>query len=237
MTKHIFLQDPYARSCEARVTSVSNGSVELDKTVFYPRGGGQPGDSGSIKLENETKLSVYDTVKGEKTGQVIHLLHDGVTLPNIGESVIAEIDWNRRYRHMRMHTCLHLLGAIIDAPITGGQLGENKGRLDFDLPKLDLSKEQIELRINQFVQSNQTTTISWISDDDLENQTDLVRTMKVKPPVGQGKVRLLKIGNIDLQPCGGTHVNSTSEIGSVIVRKIENKGKHNRRVHVSFADQ
>ena len=136
-----------------------------------------------------------------------------------------------------MHTCLHLLGAIIDAPITGGQLGENKGRLDFDLPNLDLSKEQIELRLNEIIQSSQPTTISWITDEDLAMQPDLVRTMKVKPPAGKGKVRLLKIGNIDLQPCGGTHVKSTSEIGTVRIHKIQNKGKHNRRIHVSFAEQ
>ena len=237
MTKHIYSENPYTRSCESRITYSSENSIELDSTVFYPTGGGQPGDSGSIKLENGSKITVVNTLKGKNTGQVIHQINDCKAPPLIGETVIATIDWNRRYRHMKMHTCLHLLGAIVDAPITGGQIGENKGRLDFDLAKLDLDKEQIELHLNQLIQSNQPTTTSWIRDEDLAIQPNLVKTMKVKPPAGQGKVRLLEIGNIDLQPCGGTHVKSTGEIGTVRVPKIENKGKHNRRIHVSFADQ
>ncbi len=236
MTKHIFLDNSYTRSCEARVTFSSNNIIELDNTVFYPRGGGQPGDSGSIQLENGTKIQVVDTIKGHNKGQVIHQINDCDTLPILGDSVIATIDWGRRYRHMRMHTCLHLLGAIIDAPITGGQLGESKGRLDFNLPNLGLGKEQIELQLNQLIKSSQPTTISWISDEDFANQPDLVKTMKVRPPADQGKVRLLKIGSIDLQPCGGTHVKCTNEIGTVRVAKIENKGKQNRRIHIKFAD-
>ena len=237
MTKHIFSEDPYTRECEARVIFASEESIELDSTVFYPTGGGQPGDTGFINLKNGTKITVLNTLKDLNTGQVFHQINDCKAPSVLGETVIATIDWDRRYRHMKMHTCLHLLGAIIDAPITGGQLGENKGRLDFDLPNLDLSKEQIELRLNEIIQSSQPTTISWITDEDLAMQPDLVRTMKVKPPAGKGKVRLLKIGNIDLQPCGGTHVKSTSEIGTVRIHKIQTKGKQNRRIHVSFAEQ
>ncbi len=235
-TEQIFAADAYARACEARVTHSAPGAIQLDRTVFYPAGGGQPGDRGVLKLADGANIQVLNSVKGEGEGEILHLVADDAPVPAIGTALTAEIDWARRHKHMRMHTCLHLLCAVIDAPVTGGQLSEQKGRLDFDLPDLSLDKGEIEARLNQLIARDAPTGTRWISDADLAAQPDLVRTMKVKPPSGQGRVRLLDVKDIDLQPCGGTHVKSTGEIGPVTVRKIENKGKHNRRVNITFKE-
>ena len=235
-TEQVFAEDAYARSCEAKVTHAAPGAIQLDRTVFYAAGGGQPGDSGVLKLADGGEIEVLNTVKGEGAGEILHLTAEDAPAPAIGTALSAEIDWQRRHKFMRMHTCLHLLCAVIDAPVTGGQLSEEKGRLDFDLPELSLDKAEIEARLNELIAGDAPTATQWISDADLAAQPDLVRTMKVKPPSGQGRVRLLEVEDIDLQPCGGTHVKSTAEIGAVTVRKIENKGKHNRRVNITFKE-
>jgi len=236
MTEQIFAEDAYARSCEARIIHSAPGAIQLDRTVFYAAGGGQPGDSGVLRLAEGGEIRVLNTVKDRDGGAILHLVPEDAPLPAAGAALVAEIDWARRHKHMRMHTCLHLLCAIIDAPVTGGQLAEDRGRLDFDLPEPTLDKAEIEARLNQLIAGDTPTSTRWISDDELAAQPDLVRTMKVKPPSGQGRVRLLAVGDIDLQPCGGTHVKSTGEIGPVTVRKIENKGRHNRRVNIIFKE-
>lgn len=236
MTDQLFVEDAYARSCDAQVTLAAPGAIQLDRTVFYAAGGGQPGDSGVLKLTDGTEIPVLNTVKGENAGEILHLVAEDAPLPAPGTALVAELDWERRHKHMRMHTCLHLLCAVIDAPVTGGQLGADKGRLDFDLPELTLEKAEIDARLNELIARDAAVGTRWISDAELAAQPDLVRTMKVQPPTGQGRVRLLEVSDIDLQPCGGTHVKSTGEIGPVTVRKIENKGKHNRRVNIIFKE-
>jgi len=236
VTEQLFAEDAYARSCDARVIHSAPGAIQLDRTVFYAAGGGQPGDSGVLKLADGTEIAVLNTVKGDQAGDILHLVAEDAPLPAPGTELVAELNWQRRHKHMRMHTCLHLLCAIIDAPVTGGQLGEEKGRLDFDLPELTLEKSEIDARLNELIARDATVGTRWISEAELAVQPDLVRTMKVKPPSGQGRVRLLEVSDIDLQPCGGTHVKSTGEIGPVTVRKIENKGRHNRRVNIIFKE-
>ena len=208
--------------------------IVLDRTVFYPRGGGQPGDSGVLKLAGGGEIEITDCFKDRDTGEHIHVAAEGAALPEIGAAVTAEIDWQRRHRMMRMHTALHLLCAVVEGGVTGGSIGAEKGRLDFDLPDTALDKEHITAELNRLIEENHPVGAKWISDEDLAANPELVRTMSVKPPSGQGRVRVLEIEGVDLQPCGGTHVKATGEIGRVRVGKIENKGKHNRRVNVLF---
>ncbi len=234
MTEHLYGDDAYVQSCEAAVTASGTGGVELDRTVFYPRGGGQPGDTGRLAWTGG-EAAIIDAVKGETAGSVLHVLAEGATPPPPGERVTATLDWERRHRLMRMHTCLHLLSAVLDYPVTGGQVGDGKGRLDFDIPEAILDKEEITTSLNKLVEANHGVEQEWISDEDLAAQPELVKTMSVKPPSGVGRVRLMRIGgDVDLQPCGGTHVKSTGEIGAVRVRKIEKKGRQNRRVSIEL---
>lgn len=240
MTEHLYGDDAYAQSCEAVVTAQGAGGVELDRTVFYPRGGGQPGDTGRLTWAGG-EAEIIDAIKGERLGKgeaagsVIHVLAQGATSPPLGEHVTATLDWDRRYRLMRMHTCLHLLSAVLDYPVTGGQVGDGKGRLDFDIPESILDKEEITASLNELVEADHGVEQDWITEEELAAQPDLVKTMSVKPPVGAGRVRLLRIGgDVDLQPCGGTHVRRTGEIGAVRVRKIEKKGRQNRRVSIEL---
>ncbi len=236
MTELVFRDDAYARRCAAEVTAVGPDGIRLDRTVFYPMGGGQPGDTGVLHLTDGSTVTITDARKGASLDDVVHIAADGATLPDVGSTVEAEIDWERRYRHMRMHTCMHLLTAVIDAPVTGGQLSADKGRLDFDLPTLEMDKAAIAERLNALIAEDRPVAARWIDDDALAAQPELVRTMKVKPPMGQGRVRLMEVEGVDVQPCGGTHVARTGEIGSVLVRKIESKGKQNRRISLGFAD-
>lgn len=230
----LFRDDPYLKSCEASVLSAGPEGIRLDRTVFYPMGGGQPGDSGYLTLEDGSRLPVVDARKGDSHEDVVHILEEGAEPPAPGTKVTAEIDWERRHRLMRMHTCLHLLCSVITGDVTGGQIGESKSRLDFNLPDTSLDKEQITEALNRLVREDHPVTPRWISDEELAAQPELVRTMSVKPPSGGGRVRLLDIPGVDLQPCGGTHVQRTGEIGKIKVGKIENKGRQNRRVNILF---
>lgn len=231
----IFRDDAYQRSCEASVVSAEESGIRLDRTVFYPMGGGQPGDSGVLRLAEGGSLRIVDTRKGETPDDVLHVPEDGAALPAPGSAVTAEIDWERRHRLMRMHTCMHVLCALIEGDVTGGQVGEAKGRLDFNLPDTRLDKEALTAALNRIVAEDHPVRPRWITDAELAANPQLVRTMSVKPPRGQGKVRLLEIEGVDLQPCGGTHVRRTGEIGPVAIGKIENKGRQNRRVNILFA--
>jgi misacylated tRNA(Ala) deacylase len=240
MTELIFREDAYARSCAARVVAADERGIRLDRTVFYPTGGGQPGDKGVLRLASGEAIAIIDTVKGEGPDEVIHVAAPGAAVPAAGAEVTAEIDWPRRHRLMRMHTCLHLLCAIVPGAVTGGQVSDGKGRLDFDVPGASLDKETIAARLNQLIAEGHNVTPRWISDAELALRPELVRTMSVKPPKGAGQVRLMEIAGgdipIDLQPCGGTHIRNTAEIGSVILGKIENKGRQNRRINIAFAE-
>jgi misacylated tRNA(Ala) deacylase len=230
----IFRDDAYARACPAVVTAIDERGIRLDNTVFYPAGGGQPGDVGVLRRP-AGDIAIVDAIKGAAPDEVIHVPAPGSAMPAIGESVTAEIDWARRHRLMRMHTCLHLLCAVVPGAVTGGQISDGKARLDFDVPGATLDKDEITARLNALIAADHAVTPRWIADEELAAHPELVRTMTVKPPTGQGRVRLLDIGGIDLQPCGGTHVRRTGEIGAVAVAKIENKGKQNRRINVVFA--
>ena len=236
MTELLFRDDAYARSCDARVLAVDGRGIRLDRTVFYPVGGGQPGDTGVLRLSSGQSVMIVDTVKGEARDEVIHVAAPGSALPEPGTELVAEIDWERRHRLMRMHTCLHLLCSVVPGAVTGGQVSEGRGRLDFDVPGSSLDKEAITSRLNALIIEGHPVGPRWITDAELAAQPELVRTMSVKPPSGAGRVRLMEISGVDLQPCGGTHVRNTAEIGPVAVAKIENKGKQNRRVILAFAE-
>ena len=234
MTELIFRDDAYERSCTARVVAVDERGIRLDRTVFYPTGGGQPGDTGILTLADAT-IAIVDTVKGDAADEVIHVPAPNTALPRPGDAVTAAIDWDRRHRLMRMHTCLHLLCAVVPGAVTGGAVGDGRGRLDFDVPGASLDKEAIAAGLNKLIAEEHAVAPRWIDDGELAARPELVRTMSVKPPTGAGKVRLLEIADVDLQPCGGTHVKNTAEIGPVEIGKIENKGRQNRRINVVFA--
>lgn len=231
----LFRDDAYLKSCDAEVVSVGPEGIRLDRTVFYPEGGGQPGDSGVLRLPDGRELRIADTRKGERHDDTLLIPAEGEALPEAGTKVTAEIDWERRYRHMRMHTCMHLLCSLVEGDVTGGQVGAEKSRLDFNLPDGSPDKAWLTAELNRLIQEDHPVTQVWITDDELAAQPELVRTMSVKPPSGAGRVRLLKIEGVDLQPCGGTHVARTGEIGPVEIGKIENKGKQNRRINLRFA--
>ena len=237
MTAFLFREDSYLRSSPAKVVSIgSDGGITLDQTVFYATSGGQPGDSGTITRADGTPIAIATAVhpEGDKT-RISHLPADGQTLPEVGDVVVAEIDWDRRYRLMRMHTALHLLSVVLPFPVTGGSISEDKGRLDFSMPEAPSDLSAIEAQLNALVAGEYRVEQEWITDAEMAANPDLVKTMNVKPPSGQGRVRLIRIGDVDLQPCGGTHVANTKEIGRLALGKIENKGKQNRRVNLVFA--
>jgi misacylated tRNA(Ala) deacylase len=234
MTELLFRDDAYLRSCPARVVAVDERGIRLDRTVFYPTGGGQPGDCGALRLADGTAVAIVDTIKGDSADEVIHVPAPGAAVPQPGAEVTAEIDWERRHKLMRMHTCLHLLCAVVPGAVTGGSVGDGRGRLDFDVPGASLDKEAIAAGLNRLIAEGHAVAPRWIDDAELAARPELVRTMSVKPPTGTGKVRLLEIEGVDLQPCGGTHVRDTGEIGAVEITKIENKGRQNRRINLTF---
>ena len=228
----IFRSDPYLSSSEATVVAVLEEGLILDKTVFYPEGGGQPGDMGRI-ANNTFEADVTNTIKS--TGGILHLIDNKLGSISAGDDVKIDIDWERRYSLMRMHTALHILCSIVDGAVTGGSVGIQKSRLDFDIPGERPDKESLTQQLMEIVDRNYPVVSSWISDQELQENPDLIRTMSVKPPTGTGQVRMIRIGDaIDFQPCGGTHVKSTGEIGKIKVSKIENKGKQNRRINLTW---
>ncbi len=235
-TEELFRADAYLRSCDAVVVSAGAEGVVLDRTVFYYESGGQPGDSGTLSAPGGAAIEIADTRRDRTSGAILHIPR--APLPGIaaGMTLSAEIDWTRRYRHMRMHTALHLLCAVVPGQVTGGQIGDGKGRLDFNVATDALDRARIEAELNRLIREDHPAMARWIGDDELAAKPELVRTMSVKPPSGAGQVRLLDIPGVDLQPCGGTHVARTAEIGAVVVAKIENKGRQNRRVIVQLVD-
>jgi misacylated tRNA(Ala) deacylase len=232
-TEPLFQQNAYLRQCTASVVEATAAGIVLDRTVFYPLGGGQPGDTGLLRAADGREWRVLDTRKGDG-GRIVHLVDDAVALPATGTPLEAVLDWERRYAHMRMHTCLHLLGSVLRYGVTGGQIASDKGRLDFDTQD-EIDKARVSVAVNGLVAGNHPVRSQWIRDEELDAQPELVRTMSVQPPRGAGRIRLLEIPGVDLQPCGGTHVAATGEIGPVTVTKVENKGKRNKRVYIAFA--
>ena len=234
-TELLFRDDAYLKTTQARVLGINerNGII-LDRTVFYATGGGQPGDVGVLLSANGTNTKIANTVYGEDKSQIIHVPAEGEILPEIGSEVAATLDWDIRYKRMRIHTALHVLTTVLPYPVTGGAIGDGEGRLDFDIPDAGQDKDEITAELMRRISQNAAVTYRWITDEELEANPSLVKTMSVKPPMGTGRVRLVEIAGLDLQPCGGTHVNNTSEIGSVAITAIEKKGKINRRVRIAL---
>lgn len=235
MTHPLFRDDAYLREGEAKVVALTpEGGIVLDQSVFYPTGGGQPGDSGQLSWEG-SEMVIATTVKGED-GAIVLVPAEPGALPPVGTAVRQSLDWNRRHRHMRVHTALHLLSVVIPLPVSGGSIGADKGRLDFDMPEAPEDKEALAEALNALIDRDLEVSEDWISDEELQANPGLVKTMSVMPPMGQGRVRLVRIGSgddqVDLQPCGGTHVARTSEIGRIRLGKVEKKGKQNRRVYL-----
>ena len=234
MAEELFRQDSYLKSCEATVVAVDDKGIRLDRTVFYPTGGGQPGDCGTLALPDGRTLVIADTVKADD--DIAHVLAAGMPPPAVGDKVVGTVDWQRRYRHMRMHTALHVMSAVIKGDVTGGQVSADKSRLDFNLSGDIPAREFVTAEVNRLIALDRDVTPRWITDEELAARPELVKTMGVRPPSGAGRVRLLEIDGIDLQACGGTHVARTGEIGRIECVKVENKGKMNRRFVIALVD-
>ncbi|HEX2654516.1 MAG TPA: alanyl-tRNA editing protein [Xanthobacteraceae bacterium] len=236
-TECLFREDAYLKDCTAKVVQITEqGGIVLDRTVAYANSGGQPGDIGTMSWGSAETLSLSTAVYTDPAKTVIaHVPASGNdTRPSVGETIALKIDWELRYRRMRMHTALHLLSAVLPYPVTGGSIGENESRLDFDIPDAGIDKDEVTAKLMAMINADAAVTTRWISDAELEANPGLIKTMSVKPPMGTGRVRLVEIEGLDLQPCGGTHVRRTSEIGAVRVTQIEKKGKQNRRVRVAW---
>jgi misacylated tRNA(Ala) deacylase len=235
-TECVFRDDSYLKECEARVVAVGDRGIVLDRTIFYATSGGQPNDTGRIVTAAGATVPIANVVfLDQGKTEIAHLPAPGSPTVNPGDTVTAAIDWNRRYARMRMHTALHLLSAVLPFAVTGGSVGDCESRLDFDIPDAGLDKDEITAKVAAMIATDAAVTSRWISDDELAANPGLVKTMSVKPPIGTGRVRLIEIAGLDLQPCGGTHVRHTGEIGAVRVTQIEKKGKQNRRVRIVFA--
>jgi misacylated tRNA(Ala) deacylase len=239
MTEFLFRDDPYLAEAEGVVTAAGPGGFELDRTVFYAASGGQPGDSGRVTADGAAVAVTGAVHPDGDRARVLHLVAEGAAPPAEGATVAMRLDWERRHRLMRMHTGLHLLSVVLPFGVTGGSIGEDKGRLDFDMPEPPGDIAALEARLNALVEADLPVSAEWIGEDELAARPEMVKTMKVKPPAGQGRVRLIRIGagdgTVDLQPCGGTHVRSTAEIGRLRIGRIEKKGRENRRVALHFA--
>ena len=237
LTEYVFRSQSYLKTLQARVTDVvPGGGIMLDRTIFYAASGGQPNVTGRIVKNDGQVVPIINVVhpEGDKT-RIVHVPIEGALPLSAGDEVTLELDWDRRYRLMRMHTALHLLSVVFPFPVTGGSIGEDKGRLDFDMPEVPADLAALEARLNDMAAAAHAVTEEWITDAEMAANPGLIKTMKVKPPMGQGRVRLIRIGDVDLQPCGGTHVANTSEIGPLRLGKIEKKGAQNRRVALLFA--
>ncbi|RXT56443.1 Ala-tRNA(Pro) hydrolase [Bosea sp. Tri-44] len=236
-TELLFRADAYLGETPATVVAINErGGIELDRTVFYATGGGQPGDVGVLVRSDGTEIAVGTAIYNpEDKSRILHVPLEGQAAPAVGDTVTAKLDWERRLKRMRIHTALHLLSVVLPYPVTGGAIGDGDGRLDFDIPEGGLDKAELTEKLNALVAKNAAISERWITDEELDANPGLVKTMSVKPPRGSGRVRLVSIDGIDLQPCGGTHVRNTSEIGAVVVTDVEKKGKQNRRVRIALA--
>ena len=233
MVEELFRQDAYLREADATVTALDERGVRLDRSIFYPTGGGQPGDTGVLRWDGG-EARIVDAIKADG-GDVLHVLAPESPRPAVGTSVHSALDWERRYRHMRMHTAMHVMSSLIKGDVTGGQVGADKSRLDFNLEGEVPTKEWVTAELNRLIALDRPVTPQWITDEELAARPELVKTMSVRPPMGAGRVRLLAIEGVDLQACGGTHVARTGEIGRVECTKVENKGKKNRRFIIALA--
>lgn len=236
-TELLFRDDAYLKTAQASVVSVTERGIELDRTLFYPLGGGQPGDMGTLIRGNGERIAMVDTRKGEAFGSVVHILAPEAPRLEAGEPLTLELDWQRRYSLMRLHTALHVMSCVVVAPVSGGNIAPEKARLDFDIDMSLLNAEVIERQTNELIARGVDTHSEWITDEELDARPELVKTMSVQPPRGAGRVRLLRIPGIDLQPCGGTHVKNIAEIGAIRILKIRSEGKRNRRVEIALADR
>jgi len=234
MTEALFREDAYRKETDAAVLMSEPRGIALDRTVFYAQGGGQSGDRGTLELEDGTVLPIVNTLYDSDRATILHVPAEGAALPHPGARVIARLDWDLRYKRMRAHTALHLLSVVAPYPVTGGSVGDADGRLDFDSGETVLDKAEIEGRLNELIALDRAVSQSWIADAELEANPSLIKTMSVRPPMGTGRVRLIAIEGLDLQPCGGTHVARTGEIGRAMVTGIEKKGKINRRVRIAL---
>src|SRR5262252_1070531 len=232
----LFRSDAYLKTAQARVVAVHEGGIELDRTIFYPMGGGQPGDTGALVRASGERIAINDTRKGGTIDSVLHIATSGMPRVAPDEALTLEIDWPRRYALMRLHTALHVMSCVVVAPVTGGNIAPDKARLDFDIDMSLLDAERIERETNALIARAVETQTEWITDEELDARPDLVKTMSVQPPRGAGRVRLLRIPGIDLQPCGGTHVRNIAEIGAIRVLRIRNEGRRNRRVEIALVD-
>jgi len=233
VTEKLFIENSYTKSESSVVRESYQNEVILDKTIFYPIGGGQPSDTGTFRWGNKEAKIVNSY--SNQDNSIVHIVNEGDPIPILGESIDISIDWKKRYLHMRMHTGLHLLGSILKYGVTGGNISAQKSRLDFDMED-PVDKEYVNTELEKLVDADHPISSSWITQEELRNNPEIIRTMSVKPPSNAKKIRLVKIGNIDLQPCGGTHVNSTAEVGKIRVKKVEKKGKRNRRVSIELVD-
>ncbi|MGP6088812.1 alanyl-tRNA editing protein [Antarctobacter jejuensis] len=238
MSDLLYREDAYRREAEGEVIALTGeGGIVVSQAVFYPTGGGQPGDSGWLEWSGG-RLPIATTVKGEGGASVL-LPSEPAALPAVGTKVLQVLDWERRHKHMRVHTALHLLSVVIPLPVTGGQIGPGSGRLDFHMPQPPEDRDALQQALNDLIDRDLEVSEDWISEEELDARPDLVKTLSVQPPREAGRIRLIRIGRggeqVDLQPCGGTHVARTGEIGCVTLGKIENKGKQNRRVHIALS--
>ena len=234
MTQALFRDDAYRVETEAVVLKSEPRGIALDRTVFYAQGGGQSGDRGILLLDDGAAIAILNTVYDSDRATILHVPAEGAALPPPGARVIARIEWDLRYKRMRAHTALHLLSVVAPYPVTGGSVGDAEGRLDFDSGEAVLDKAEVERRLNELIALDKAVSQRWIADAELEANPSLIKTMSVKPPMGTGRVRLIAIEGLDLQPCGGTHVARTGEIGPASVTGIEKKGKINRRVRIAL---
>lgn len=237
-TKPAFIEDAYLTACEAEVIAINDqGGIILDQTNFYATSGGQPGDNGHLEREDGSKIEIATTVTGESKQEIILVPAEGQTLPNVGEKIVGHIDWERRYNLMKMHTACHLLSVVCPFPITGASVSENNSRIDFDMSEASVTKEEVSAKLMELINTNHPIYTKWITEEELDADPSIIRSKNVKPPRGIGRIRLVCIGEdaiIDSQPCGGTHVNQTSELGEIHIGKIEKKGKENRRFRIRF---
>jgi misacylated tRNA(Ala) deacylase len=234
-TELLFRSDAYLKTAHAQVAAVHERGIELDRTIFYPTGGGQMGDSGVLVRADGGRIVIVDTRKGEGIDSVVHVAEPAMPQLQVGEKLLLEIDWQRRYALMRLHTALHVMSCVVVAPVTGGNIAPDKARLDFDIDMSRLDAKTIEQGTNALIANGVDTETVWITDEELDARPELVKTMSVQPPRGAGRVRLLRIPGIDLQPCGGTHVRNIAEIGGIRVLRIRSEGKRNKRVEIALA--